>query len=163
MLDDEDGGREVGGQLAEDRGERRRATGRGADRDDARAALLRRSASPRCRSRARGWVITGTRLATRRWRAAGCVRRGAGGDVERPDDVDRAGGDGRLGVLGGRAADHDRRGPAGHDPLDGLEPAAEEVEVDEDGVRAGPRTSSSASSASHAPPTTDVRLAATRP
>ena len=110
---------QVGRQVGEDRGQRGRAAGRGADDDDADvarcssrptasgdapAARARRWApcarsSPLARSRLRGWVMTRTRLATRRWRRRAVdVLRRARQRVERADHVDRAGGQGGLRV-----------------------------------------------------------------
>ena len=50
-----------------------------------------------------------------------CVLRRPGGYVKRADHIDGPGGDGCLGVLGGRADHDDRSGPVGHDPFDRLE------------------------------------------
>ena len=67
------------------------------------------------------------RAKTRRTRALGVGR----------DDVDRAGGERHVGLLGGRAEEHDRGRARGHDPLDDLEAAGMQGEVEQDGVRAG--------------------------
>ena len=60
-----------------------------------------------------------------------------GRHVQRADDVDRTGRDGSLRMLGGGTADHDRCRHGRHDPLDGFEATAEQLEVDEHGRRAG--------------------------
>ena len=56
--------------------------------------------------------------------------------VQRSDDVDGAGGERGLRLAGGVPAHDDGGGSGGHDPLDGLEAALEEVEVEQHGGRA---------------------------
>ena len=192
VLGDDDRGRQVGGQVAQDGGEGRRSPGRGTDRDDQRPvparfghaamaaagcvmvlrlvllrvvllAVTRAPVQDDCGARPYG--RDGCRRSQRFERTAalrtlgvprtqpgpgvgdhrdtardlqapdeglgvlGAVR----GRLQRADDVDCACGERSLRLAGGVTAHDDRRGASSHDPLDGLEPTVQEVEVEQHG------------------------------